>query len=299
MNSKAIKRQLLAAIAMVLVAAIALGSSTYAWFANNTTVKADGMSVTAQTEGSLLVISKTATLGTQTTVGMELSGANLFPTHLTTADSGTFAATSGWVHSFSSEYATAITDGDAETGLTLNAGVATKTIYGSTSKQDAAQYYDADGKQYFLAGKMYIGLDTQNTTAKCGPISLKSFEITSTNGSTLLPTVRVALVPLSIHDDSATDANKDKAVNTLAGIVATGNKKVDARGTNATADTLATYNGDIKITTANLEAGDYVELGVYIYFDGRDDNCTGEKYDTKTTSVSLTFEAAAPLTSGT
>ena len=38
MQSKAIKRQLLAAVAMVLVAAIALGSSTYAWFANNTNV---------------------------------------------------------------------------------------------------------------------------------------------------------------------------------------------------------------------------------------------------------------------
>ena len=142
---------------------------------------------------------------------------------------------------------------------------------------------------------MYIGLDKQNTTAKCGVISLKGFEITSTDSSTLLPTVRVALVPLSIHDESATDGDKDKAVNTLAGIVATGNKKVDTRGSNATADTLVTYNGDIKITTANLEAGDYVELGVYIYFDGRDESCTGENYDAKSTSVSLTFEAAAPV----
>ena len=43
MNSKAIKRQLLAAIAMVLVAAIALGSSTYAWFVSNNAVTATGI----------------------------------------------------------------------------------------------------------------------------------------------------------------------------------------------------------------------------------------------------------------
>ena len=55
MNSKAIKRQLLAAIAMVLVAAIALGSSTYAWFAAAGTVKAEGMSVQAQAESGLLI----------------------------------------------------------------------------------------------------------------------------------------------------------------------------------------------------------------------------------------------------
>ena len=35
MSTKALKKQLMAAIAMVLVAAVALGSSTYAWFAAN------------------------------------------------------------------------------------------------------------------------------------------------------------------------------------------------------------------------------------------------------------------------
>lgn len=55
MNSKAIKRQLLAAIAMVLVAALALGSSTYAWFVGSGTVTAEGMYVQAQSEGGLAI----------------------------------------------------------------------------------------------------------------------------------------------------------------------------------------------------------------------------------------------------
>lgn len=55
MNSKAIKRQLLAAIAMVLVAAIALGSSTYAWFVASGSVTAEGMKVQAQSEGGLAI----------------------------------------------------------------------------------------------------------------------------------------------------------------------------------------------------------------------------------------------------
>lgn len=55
MNSKAIKRQLLAAIAMVLVAAIALGSSTYAWFVASGTVTATGMSVNVKSEGGLAI----------------------------------------------------------------------------------------------------------------------------------------------------------------------------------------------------------------------------------------------------
>lgn len=55
MNSKAIKRQLLAAIAMVLVAAIALGSSTYAWFVASGSVTAEGMKVQAKAEGGLAI----------------------------------------------------------------------------------------------------------------------------------------------------------------------------------------------------------------------------------------------------
>lgn len=66
MNSKAIKRQLLAAIAMVLVAAIALGSSTYAWFVSNTEVQATSSSVksTSATPNLLIVAGATEAGGT-------------------------------------------------------------------------------------------------------------------------------------------------------------------------------------------------------------------------------------------
>ena len=55
MNSKAIRKQLLAAVAMVLVAAVALGSSTYAWFAAQNDVTATGMSVKAQGESGIVI----------------------------------------------------------------------------------------------------------------------------------------------------------------------------------------------------------------------------------------------------
>lgn len=299
MNSKAIRKQLLAAVAMVLVAAVALGSSTYAWFASNNKVTATGMTVNAQAEGSLLVISTSTTLGNSTSVAMNLTGAKLFPTHLTTALNGTPAmtgASSSWRHSFSKEYSAAITDTDtsSETTLNLSIGSTSKNVYGSTTeKQVATQYYDAEGKQYFLAGKLYIGLDKTNTAAKCGKISLTDFTIASTDSSTLLPSARVALVNLSTYDDSADD-NKTTDVNELKGVIATNAKKVKTIGDFKTADTLEALGTGIEITDANLEAGDYVEVGVYIYFDGRDDACTSANYDTKDTTVSLTFTAADP-----
>lgn len=64
MNSKAIRKQLLAAVAMVLVAAVALGSSTYAWFVASGTVTAKGMTVKAQSEGGLIIRYKGGAWGT-------------------------------------------------------------------------------------------------------------------------------------------------------------------------------------------------------------------------------------------
>lgn len=77
MSTKALKTQLLAAIAMVLVASIALGSSTYAWFASNSKVTANGMQVTAQSTQAFLLISntnKTAdTIQTENKTSVELT----------------------------------------------------------------------------------------------------------------------------------------------------------------------------------------------------------------------------------
>lgn len=64
MSIKKLRNQLFAAIAMVLVASIALGSSTYAWFISNTKVTAESVTLTAKASYALL-ISKDAT-GTAT-----------------------------------------------------------------------------------------------------------------------------------------------------------------------------------------------------------------------------------------
>ena len=53
-----LKKQLAAAIAMVLVAAISLGTSTYAWFVNNTKVTVGTTKVSATTANTLLIKNK-------------------------------------------------------------------------------------------------------------------------------------------------------------------------------------------------------------------------------------------------
>ena len=82
METKALKRQMGAAIAMVLVAAIALAASTYAWFVSNNQVKATTASVSAQSNAPFLKIAKvgedlTDSMATQ--VAGEGVNTNLYP----------------------------------------------------------------------------------------------------------------------------------------------------------------------------------------------------------------------------
>ena len=58
---KALKKQLGAAVAMVCVAAVALGSSTYAWFVSNNQVTATTTQIAAQSNSAYLVIDKVKT----------------------------------------------------------------------------------------------------------------------------------------------------------------------------------------------------------------------------------------------
>lgn len=55
-ETKALKKQLMAAIAMVMVAAVALTSATYAWFVSNNSVKATTSSISAQSNSAFMVI---------------------------------------------------------------------------------------------------------------------------------------------------------------------------------------------------------------------------------------------------
>lgn len=80
MDTKALKKQMGAAIAMVLVAAVALGSATFAWFVSNNKVTAETSKIAAQSNSAYLVIdnSKTTKDSTSAVISNE-PRADLYP----------------------------------------------------------------------------------------------------------------------------------------------------------------------------------------------------------------------------
>ncbi|MCQ2561789.1 MAG: hypothetical protein MJ186_07065, partial [Clostridia bacterium] len=75
MSTKALKRELAAAIAMLLVAMIALSGSTYAWFASNNKVQAEDMTITAMSDAAFLeiTVADKAFTGSQTQISAKVA----------------------------------------------------------------------------------------------------------------------------------------------------------------------------------------------------------------------------------
>lgn len=67
MDTKALKKQMGAAIAMVLVAAVALGSATFAWFVTNNKVDATTSTISAQSNAAFMYIRNTKNPDTNAT----------------------------------------------------------------------------------------------------------------------------------------------------------------------------------------------------------------------------------------
>lgn len=260
MNSKAIKRQLLAAIAMVLVAALALGSSTYAWFANNNTVTAKGLQVNATTDQSLMIKGNDTSevygsIGTTT-----LQRLSLHPS--TSTDGIEFAKLGTAVKVKKSGESTATwsgNDGAFTKGTTFDTG---DLITATNASED---YY------YLEAGYTLKAVGTSQT------VYLKDFTLTTS--SALKPALR-----MSITCNSITNVfNIGGGANPTEGV----GKKGDAAWelspvTYTTAGTLAATFGTL---TANTE----YPVTVRIWFEGQDTACFTDHVDTNNTDITMNF----------
>ena len=120
MNEKksvnSLKRQMTAAIAMVLVAGIALASATYAWFVTNNKVDATTTNISAQSNAAFMTItngatgaSKVDTTSATTTLGKDT---DLYP--------ATFGEETGATKGkFMTGYGTDLNNGDLKSELKL------------------------------------------------------------------------------------------------------------------------------------------------------------------------------------
>ena len=114
MDTKALKKQMGAAIAMVLVAAVALGSATFAWFVTNSSVKATTSSISAQSNASYMTIKYNASaIKADSTFDVATDASvKLYPATFGEESNST-------VGKFMTGFGTSVTDGNLNSTLSL------------------------------------------------------------------------------------------------------------------------------------------------------------------------------------
>lgn len=271
MSVKTLRKQLLAAIAMVLVAAIALGSSTYAWFVTNNTVKATTSQISAQSNAAFMTIANgtsgakdaDSTYVTTTTPTKPLYPAE-WANHFDSAGAkyGDSGFTTG-VYQFETAYAETVT----------NAGIkeSSRKVVGAPST--------ACDEDYAL---------------------LNEFNV-STKG-TNLKYLRVQNVTIGANGDPSqgTDGN-DQFADALRVLVMCGTnwavytKDGTVESSNLTA-TNGREGGEVNYLAENITVGNDTSVNVYVYYDGDTASIYTNNLGNLTavsSSVTVTFTADA------
>lgn len=254
---KSLKKQLMAAIAMVMVAAIALGSSTYAWFVTNNKVDATTTNISAQSNAAFMTITNGATgasavdtTSVSTTLGADTK---LYP--------ATFGEETGSTKGkFMTGYGTDLDDATLASVLKL---------VGTSGTPD-----EANDTEYALKEQFNVSSKGQNLS----DLMVETVETaTAAADDQLLKTALRVLV-----------TNSDASAWVVYGLNTAGS---------AYEIKLSSDSGNANVALGDVTAGADTLINVYLYYEGKDVNVHTKnlqegKLDASQ-SVKITFTATA------
>ena len=286
MNSKAIRKQLLAAVAMVLVAAVALGSSTYAWFVASGTVTATGMKVQAKSEGGLAISHGGTAWGTSADGNAGTTASKLNP-----ASTKDFTLWST---------ATALDPSKKDADQTTRKAVTlTQDDNGNTTTDNG----------YVLARQFLIRSSNPSMLAK--GLTVKSITVdsnkTGADGKPVFTMSTALRVGLAFSNLPGTTTSKTMIV---APVTVTTNTQGDKANQPTTSykfykDASDTTGADVTLTTigdsgAEVVASDVtipngtssaIQVVVYVWIEGEDNNLYSDNFHVEDLSVTVEFES--------
>ena len=290
---QALKKQLAAAIAMVLVAAIALGSSTYAWFVSNTKVQANLSSVSATSATpNLLIVGGTGENGAALTTGggtvSTLASTNataLYPASTDTCASNAWWVVNGWTSAASAPLANAyrnVSITETANGTNIANGTYTQ------GSQTLNAYQVGTYSVYTTTGEVNLNLDPVNPITVA--VDTANDTVTGTGfkdslrvGIVVGGTLKVVYAPTA--EATANGNDNDKTSNsattvwrTVANQTATKDASYTTLSGTTFTDWTATDNGDGTYTKATNSLGvvntSGVVVKVYVWLEGTDTQCT-------------------------
>lgn len=254
-NTKFRKRMLLSSVAMLLVALVALGSATFAWFTSSTTATASGINVQTVQASDLQISKSDFTWGTSVN-------------YATTATFEPASSING-VNWFSGE-GTSRTDGTQKSG------------------QDWVALTSANKGGYVFEDMLNVR-NNGKAAVNNVTITFNFNETPATNGKNYL---RIAVVPLTATTDSAAGSETPTAANFQANVYAAdttaynGVSAVDTASTQITPKATYSINvGNLAGKTDSVTAAKYYKL--FVWFEGQDADCQDQYAGNSLPSISF------------
>lgn len=295
---KALKKQMAAAVAMVCVAAVALGSSTYAWFVSNNKVTATTTNISAQSNSAYLVIDNAAKGKTDTSSTSSTTASETF-----TPDTKLYPAT-------------VVKDSDKavwKTGYAStkdNAAINTAglTVIGTNGTADEATNAD-----YNLKNTFYVGTGTYDgefTKLKVTGLEVKNeansdlntaIRVLVTDGTAWVVARPIATLGKDAYVVDADDPNiYHLATNTATTITKDAYDALNAKTAITNAETkweIESQSGtDGIVHAAKFGKNNDVTLSVYVYYEGSDGRVYTTNLDKLSNiGVTITFDATPEL----
>ena len=246
---------------MVTVAAVALGSSTYAWFVSNNQVKATTSTISAQSNAAFMYIrdekedSKNLTVDTSS-----VASTALYPAHWVTEAKDNYA--NAEVGKFYTAYGTTADNGAMVT-KTL------KMVEASDESTTKGSLADAVTAQYAVKNTFYVG-----------------------SKGTELQNLVVTAASLTNEDGANSTSKNNDLDNALRVLVTCGDNWVLCNGTSILA---SSTNNKLADKVSSTET----EVNIYVFYDGDDTQVnTNNLPDLKEASKNITvqFDATATTT---
>lgn len=262
MKTTSRKRLLISSVAMLLVAMLALGTATFAWFTTSTNPYADNFSAKT-TKQSTLLLSDSSRTGWTSHLDYNVDNETMYPA----SGNGT-----SWVK------------GTASNSLT---GVINQNTLQDVAPSPAQGVIPSD---YLFAQELNL---KNNGTADIKDVSI-DFYLNTSDNKDAAEYARVALVPIDgtkvTADDYAALGN-----NVYSTTTKTYNPIIKTDGTEGTQiSTKTTFHVDVTTGDEVMKPDEVRYYKLYVWFEGQDENCVdalsgqkipGLKFDVSSTMV--------------
>lgn len=262
MKTTSRKRLLISSVAMLLVAMLALGTATFAWFTTSTNPYADNFSAKT-TKQSTLLLSDSSRTGWTSHLDYNVGNITMYPA----SGNGT-----SWVK------------GTASNSLT---GVIDQNTLQAVAPSPAQGVIPSD---YLFAQELNL---KNNGTADIKDVSI-DFYLNTSDNKDAAEYARVALVPI---DGTKVTADDYVALgnNVYSTTTKTYNPIIKTDGTEGTQiSTKTTFHVDVTTGDEVMKPDEVRYYKLYVWFEGQDENCVdalsgrkipGLKFDVSSTMV--------------